>query len=242
MRKNVMGVGFDDLSLEEAAERAAALAAEKRAAFVVTPNPEIVSASWKNEALAAALREADLVVPDGIGVVYAAKILGTPLKERVPGIDLAAKLFERFAGEGKRVFLLGAKPGVAEAAAETIKTRYPGLVICGTHDGYFQEDGPVLEAVNAAEPDLMLVCLGFPKQELWMHRNRAALRVGLMMGLGGVLDVFAGNVRRAPESWQKLGLEWLYRLLHQPSRIGRMARLPLFLVKAVFRRLSGKKD
>lgn len=235
-----MGVAFDDLNMAEALERAAALAEEKRAAYVVTPNPEIVSASWNNPALAEALRDADLVVPDGVGVVYAARILGTPLKERVPGIDLATGLFERFSGEEKRVFLLGAKPGVAEKAAETLQKNWPGLVLCGTHDGYFQEDGPVLEAVNAAAPDLLLVCLGFPKQELWMRRNRDKLNVGLMMGLGGVLDVFAGNVQRAPERWQKLGLEWLYRLMKQPSRIGRMAKLPLFLVKAVFRRLSGK--
>lgn len=234
----MLGVSFDDLSLNAAVDRAMALMEEHRSAYMVTPNPEIVIESWKNKELAAAIEDAALVLPDGIGVVKAAKILGTPLTERVPGIDTASGIFERMAEQGKSAFLLGAKPGVAEKAAEFLLNKYDGLVICGTHDGYFKDDDPVVEQINAARPDFLLVCLGYPKQELWMRNNAPRLDVGLMAGLGGSLDVFAGVVDRAPEKWQRLGLEWLYRCVKEPKRIKRIARLPLFLVKAAAKRIG----
>ena len=159
----------------------------------------------------------------------------------LPGIDFASALMAQMGQEGKSVFLLGAKPGVADAAAEKMRERFPGLVIAGTNDGYFQDDDPVVEKINAAQPDLLLVCLGAPKQELWMQRNAPRLRVGLMAGLGGSLDVFAGNVKRAPKFFQKLGLEWFYRLLKEPKRIGRMMKLPKFLFAAIGCKLRGKK-
>ena len=240
MRIDVMGVGFDSLTIDEAVGRAKALMAEHRAAYVVTPNPEIVMACRKNPDAMQAVQNADLVLPDGVGVVYGARILGTPLKTKLPGIDFIQALMEDMAQEGKRVFLLGAKPGVAETAAERLRARYPGLQFVGTQDGYFKDDAPVIEAVNAAQPDLLLVCLGAPKQELWMQRNRSRLHVGLMAGLGGSLDVFAGNVKRAPKAFQKLGLEWLYRLMKEPRRIGRMMKLPKFLFACIGKRLRGR--
>ncbi len=173
-------------------------------------------------------------------MVHAAKILGTPLKGRVPGIDFASALVERLARSGLRLFLLGAKPGVAEQAGENLKKRYPDLLLCGTHDGYFQTDGPVVDQIRAARADVVFVCLGAPKQERWMAQYGPETGAHLMVGLGGVLDVYAGHVKRAPEIWQKLGLEWCYRLLHQPSRLGRMAKLPLFLLEAAGKRESGE--
>ena len=235
-----MGVGFDSLTLEEAVARAKTLMDERRAAYVVTPNPEIVMACRERAETMAAVNGADLVLPDGIGVIYGARILGTPLKCKLPGIDFITALMADMAKEGKSVFLLGAKPGVAETAAERLKAMHPGLVIAGTHDGYFKEDAPVVAAVNAAQPDLLLVCLGAPKQELWMQRNRSALHIGLMAGLGGSLDVFAGNVKRAPKAFQKLGLEWFYRLLKEPKRIGRMMKLPKFLFACIGKKLRGR--
>ena len=174
-----------------------------------------------------------LVLPDGIGVVYAAKLLGRPLQGRVPGIDFAAGLLAKLEESGGRLFLLGAKPGVAEQAAENLKKIHPKLILCGTNDGYFQDSAPVVEKIKASNADVVFVCLGAPKQERWMAQYGPATGAHLMVGLGGVLDVYAGNVKRAPAAWQKLGLEWLYRLVHQPSRLGRMAKLPLFLVDAM---------
>ena len=242
LRTEIMGVGFDDLTLDEAAKAAAGMIEAGGFHYVVTPNPELVDRARREEPFRQALNGADLVLPDGIGVVYAAKILGRPLKGRCPGIDFAGKLMEHMSRTGLRLYLLGAKPGVAEAAAARLEAKYPGLVICGTHDGYFKEDGPVAEAIRAAEADVVFVCLGAPKQEYWMVKNGPATGAKLMAGLGGSLDVFAGVVERAPEAWQKLGLEWLYRLTREPKRIGRMARLPLFLVAALGERgKAGKR-
>lgn len=241
LRIDVLGVEFDNLTLAEAVDRAQALAGGEGFHYVVTPNPEIVMTAQKDPAFQKVLSVADLVLPDGIGVIKAAAILGRPLKERVPGIDVAAALMGRMAGSGTRLFLLGAKPGVAEAAAEKLRAAYPGLQICGTHDGYFQDDAPVVEAIRAARAEVVFVCLGAPKQEFWMARNGPETGAKLMLGLGGVLDVFAGAVERAPERWQRMGLEWLYRLIREPSRIGRMARLPLFLVQAYRAKWGGKE-
>ncbi len=233
-KTDVMGVAFDDITIDEAVERALTLAKDGRGAYVVTPNPEIVMLAQKDPGYGETLAGAALTLPDGIGVIYAAKLLKRPLQGRVPGIDFASALLARMAGEGLKLYLLGAKPGVAERAAENLKEKYPGLDICGTHDGYFQEDGPVVEEIKDSGANVVFVCLGAPKQEEWMRRNGADTGAGLLVGLGGALDVFAGTVQRAPEGWQRLGLEWLYRLIKQPSRIGRMAKLPGFLVKAAF--------
>lgn len=241
MRIDVMGVEFDSLTMEEAVAKAHALMEARRAAYVVTPNPEIVMRCREDAAAMDAVQQADLVLPDGIGVVYGAKILGTPLKAKLPGIDFATTLMGELAREGKSVFLFGAKPGVAETAGERLRERFPGLVIAGTNDGYFTDDAPVIEKINTVQPDLLLVCLGAPKQELWMQRNAPRLNVGLMAGLGGSLDVFAGTVKRAPKFFQKLGLEWFYRLVKEPSRIGRMMKLPKFLFAAIGQRLRGKR-
>ena len=240
MRTDVLGVGFDDLTLAEAAQAGAALVEGEGFHYAVTPNPEFILAARKDPAFRQVLLDADLVLADGIGVVYSAKLLGRPLKGRAPGIEFAQRLVSWMANNGKRLFLLGAKPGVAELAAANLKTQYPGLIVCGTHDGYFQEDEPVVEAIRAAAADVVFVCLGAPKQEFWMAKNGPASGAHLMVGLGGSLDVFAGVVDRAPEGFQKLGLEWLYRLMKEPKRFGRMAKLPLVLVYALGSRIGGK--
>ena len=241
LRTEILGVGFDDLTIEEAADRAAGLLEEEGFHYVVTPNPEMVDRARREEPFRAVLNGADLVLPDGIGVVYAARLLGRPLKGRCPGIDFAGKLMMHMARKGQRLYLLGAKPGVAEAAAARLEARCPGLTICGVHDGYFREDGPVVEDIRKSGADVVFVCLGFPKQEYWMKKNGPATGARLLAGLGGSLDVFAGVVERAPESWQRLGLEWLYRLTREPQRIGRMARLPLFLAAALGERRKERK-
>ena len=240
LKKDILGVGVDDLTVNEAVEAAGALMDRGGFHYVVTPNPEFILSARKDKSFREVLNGADLSLPDGIGVVYSAKILGRPLKGRAPGADFAQALCSRMSRTGEQLFLLGAKPGVAQQAAENLRKAHPGLLICGAHDGYFKEDGPVIEEIKAARADVVFVCLGAPKQELWMAKNGPATGSKLAVGLGGCLDVFAGNVKRAPEGWQKAGLEWLYRLIQEPSRIGRMAKLPLILVDALAARLGGK--
>lgn len=230
MRINVLGVGFDNVTMDEAVARGMELLHSPGTHYVVTPNPEIVEVCRENLAARQAVNGADLVLPDGVGVVKGAGMLGTPLKEKVPGIEFAAGLMERMAAEGLSLYLLGAKPGVAEAAGERLAARYPGLKIAGTRDGYFQEDGPVLEDIRQSGADCVFVCLGAPKQELWMAKHGKAAGARLLCGLGGSLDVFAGVVERAPKFWSDHGLEWFYRLCKNPRRAGRMMKLPLFLV------------
>jgi N-acetylglucosaminyldiphosphoundecaprenol N-acetyl-beta-D-mannosaminyltransferase len=236
---SVLGVEFNSLTPAQAVS-AALLGdvAADNSAFIVTPNPEIVWLARSDAELRAALAAAALVLPDGIGIIYGAKILGTQLRGRVTGIGFAEALFEQLAAQGKSVFLLGARPAVAAAAGERLAQRYSGLRLAGVHDGYFTDDGEVIAAINAARPDLLLVCLGAPKQELWIYRNRAKLAVPLAACLGGALDVWAGTVKRAPKMWQKLGLEWLYRLIKEPKRIGRMMSLPKFLFAVIGERVK----
>ncbi len=231
-------MNFDNLTREEAARAGARLLEEDRFHYVVTPNPEFLLAAEKDPDFRRVLNGADLALPDGIGVVYSAKIMGRPLKARVPGIEFAEDMLACLDERGGRLFLLGARPGVAEKAGENILARYPNITLCGTQDGYFRDEETVLLKVAAARPDLLFVCLGAPKQEKWMARWGRHTGARLAIGLGGALDVFAGNVERAPESWQKLGLEWAYRLKKEPQRAGRMARLPLVLVKAAGERFK----
>ncbi|MCI8304305.1 MAG: WecB/TagA/CpsF family glycosyltransferase [Lawsonibacter sp.] len=238
MKKEVLGIAFDDLTREEAAQAGAAFLAEDKFHYVVTPNPEFILAAEKDGDFRRVLNGADLVLPDGIGVVYSAKILGTPLKSRVPGVEFAADMLDCLNERGGRLYLLGAKPGVAEEAGRRIVEQRPNITLCGTQDGYFKDEEAVLLKVAAAQPDLLFVCLGAPKQEKWMARWGRHTGARLAIGLGGALDVFAGRVERAPESWQRLGLEWAYRLKSEPRRAVRMARLPLVLVKAAGQRFK----
>ena len=205
-----------------------------RAAVVVTPNAEIGYDASRDPDYRELLNRADLMLPDGAGVVLAAKLRKTPLKEKVAGIDFARNMLSVFARRGTKLYLLGSKPGVAEQAAEKMKELAPGLTVCGTADGYFKDEGPVVERINESGAEALFVCLGAPKQERFMFDHQDELKtVRLMAGLGGSLDGFAGNVKRAPKWMIRLNLEWLYRLCKEPRRIGRMMRLPKYLLKAI---------
>lgn len=232
MRCEVLGVCFDPVTADEAAERALVLMGGHAGAYVCTPNPEIVMLARKDAALMDAIRGADLVLPDGAGVVWAARLLGRPVKERTAGVDFLASLLERMDGS---VFVLGGRPGVAERALAAIAARYPNVRAAGWHDGYFTDDEEVVSAIRAARPDLLMVCLGAQRQERFMAAHRD-LPVGLMAGLGGAVDLLAGDVERAPEAWRKRGLEWLYRLLREPWRIKRQICLPRFVLAVLAQR------
>ena len=231
MKTDVLGVAFDALTLTEAEERADALLRARKGGYIVTANPEIVLHSREDAAYAAAVNGADLVLADGVGDLYAARLLKTPLPERVAGSDLTPRLLSRLAERGGSVFLYGARPGVAERAGEALRSACPGLRIAGTENGYISDETALFTALDKEQPDLLLLGLGVPRQELWMARNRQRTNA-VMIGVGGLLDVFAGDIPRAPEAWQKLGLEWLYRLLREPRRIKRMIRLPKILLLA----------
>ena len=239
MRLEIKGNPFDNVTMEEALAAADRLLEQPGTSYGVTPNSEIVYETFFDENLRQMICQADLILPDGAGVVLGAKILGTPLKEKVAGIDFVQNLMARLEHTDKSFYFLGSKPGVAETAAEKLHEKYPELTICGTHDGYFQDEGPVIADINEKQPDILLVCLGFPKQEQFMWNHRKDLNVKLMLGLGGSLDGFAGNVKRAPKWMIRCNLEWLYRLIQEPSRIGRMMRLPKFLWRVILRRMKG---
>lgn len=241
LKKQVMTITFDNITMEEAVGTAMGHIAARSRCRVVTPNAEFALEAKKNPRFLKILNDSQLVLADGISVVLASKIIGDPMQGRVTGVGFAQALAAAMAQEGKRIFLLGAKPGVAEKAAQKLQETYPGLKIAGTHDGYFKEEGPVVEAINAAKPDALLVCLGAPKQEYFMEDHDWELEVPVMAGLGGSMDVLAGNVQRAPEFYQKHGLEWLYRLVKEPQRWRRMIKLPLYLLDAVAWKLKGGK-
>ena len=232
MKINILGVAFDALTLGEGEERADALLCSGAGGYIVTANPEIVLRCREDAAYAAAVNGAKLVLADGVGDLCAARILGTPLPGRVAGADLVPRLLARLAERGGSVFLYGARPGVAERAGESLQSACPGLRIAGTENGYISDETALLEALEREKPDLLLLGLGAPRQELWMARNRQKINA-VMIGVGGLLDVFAGDIPRAPEAWQRLGLEWLYRLLREPRRFKRVIRLPKILLLAL---------
>ena len=242
IKTNILSVEFDNTTLDEAVDTALGYIDRGERCRVVTPNAEIGLDCLKNDSLCRIVNNSQLVLPDGIGVVYAAKILGKTLKGRVAGVEFGEKLAEKLQNTGKTLFLFGGKPGVADAAAQNLKVKYPGLEIAGTLNGYYSDENAIIDEINAASPDALFVCLGCPKQEMFMERNGGRLNAKLMAGLGGSLDVFSGNAQRAPEIFRKLGLEWLYRLIKEPKRIKRMARLPLYLIYAFKYRGKEKKN
>jgi N-acetylglucosaminyldiphosphoundecaprenol N-acetyl-beta-D-mannosaminyltransferase len=228
---DVLGVRFDALTMDEALRRSMELI--KVGGYVVTPNAEIAYACYRDPKHLEAVNGAGLVVPDGVGILKGARILKRPLKERVPGVELGEHLLEHLAAKDLSLYILGGKPGVAERAASRLKEKYPALIIAGVSDGYFSNDSEAVEKINLSGADVCFVCMGAPKQEYFMRDNAGRLKPKLLLGLGGSVDVYAGDVVRAPKLFIRLGLEWFYRLLKQPARIGRIARRLLPFVLAV---------
>ncbi len=231
MRVEILGAPVDRLTLEQAVDRMAGLVEAGRPARVVTLNPEyLYRAVTEDSSLMELVRRADLVTADGEGIVWAGRVAGTPFPERVTGIDLMLAMVRRAAREGWPVFLLGAAPGVAEEAAANLRRQYPELRVAGTYHGYFQEDEEpaVAELVREVAPRLLFAALGAPKQERWIDRYIDSIGSVTAMGVGGSFDVLAGRVTRAPRWMQRLHIEWLGRLLMEPSRWRRMLVLPRF--------------
>ncbi len=227
---NILGVKVDKASIPLAVSKIMQFLQEDRMHSVFTPNSEILMEAYKNEEFRHVLNKADLLTADGIGVVYASRILKNPIPERAAGFDIACKLLETLKGTSYKIFLFGGKPGVAEMAQVKLEEKYKGINICGTRNGYFnaEDEERIIKEINLSGADIVFVCLGAPKQEMWIHNNREKLKTRVALGIGGSLDVFAGTAMRAPEFYCKHGLEWLYRLMKQPSRFVRMLALPKF--------------
>ena len=237
---DILGIGVDRVDMEAALGRFEAMLAGPGTALIATPNAEIVQRASSRKQLRALLAEADLLLPDGAGLLLASRLLGRPLKERVTGIDFAQKALERMAREGGGVYFLGGRPGVAQAAADRQKAAMPGLVVQGCHHGYFsrEEIPDLLAEIRRSGACLLLVALGFPGQERFMVEHRASLGVKVAVGVGGSFDVWAGQLKRAPAFYREKGLEWLYRLIQEPARLKRAGALPLFVIKVAGQRLG----
>lgn len=218
--------------MKEAVQRVRELVFDhSQASLIVTPNSEMLAAAAEEPELARILNSADLATPDGIGVVIASKILAQPLEERVAGFDLISCLFKEFADEEINFYFLGSKPGIVDQAAANLKKDYPNLRIAGYHHGYIDRDDQqkIITEINSKDIDLLLVGMGVPLQERFLDNNLENLKVGAAITVGGSFDVLAGEVKRAPLWMQKAALEWFYRLLQEPSRLGRMLSLPKFI-------------
>jgi N-acetylglucosaminyldiphosphoundecaprenol N-acetyl-beta-D-mannosaminyltransferase len=231
----ILGVRVDRVSVAGALQILAQLAVDGRPHQVVTVNPEFIMTAQRNARFREVINAADLALPDGIGVVWASRHLGRPATERVAGVDMVRALARFAAGHGMRPFLLGAGPGVAEAAAAALQAENPGLQIAGVYAGSPapEEEAHIVGLIEAARPDFLFVAYGAPQQDVWIARNQGRLGVPIAMGVGGTLDFITGKSRRAPRWMQSLGLEWLHRLIMEPWRWRRMLALPLFAYRVL---------
>ena len=234
---DILGVRINKSSKRELLSRLAADLKHGRQSAIFTPNSQMLLAANKDRELRKLLNSSELNIPDGVGVRLAARLRGARL-ESMSGIDIAEELLSVAASKGYRVFFLGAKRGVAKKAADNMHVRHPTLQICGTNHGYFDKSGAenaaVLKKISAAAPDILFVCFGFPAQEKWIAENLSSLpSVKLAIGLGGSLDVWSGNIRRAPLLVQKAGLEWLWRTVIEPKRARIFVDIPHFLIEII---------
>ena len=238
---NVLGIRIDCINFDKAKKKCIEFLSSSSPKVVFTPNVEMIMLARRDEKFKKILNSGDLNVPDGIGVVWASKYFGEKLYERVTGFDLMMSLMPEFEEKKTKVFLLGAKPGIAEKAKENLLTQYKKLEICGVHHGYFSEDENemVVEIINSSKADVLFVAMGMKRQEEWIYKNKKKLKCKLIMGVGGSLDVLSGEVKRAPVIFQRLGLEWFYRLITQPWRFKRMLALPKFVLIVLKTRIFG---
>ncbi|MBN9419390.1 MAG: WecB/TagA/CpsF family glycosyltransferase [Candidatus Eremiobacteraeota bacterium] len=236
-RLDILGCPLDRVTMAQTLDTLRGYLKTDKFHLVVTIGSEMIVRAQTDHEFREAVRGAALVVPDSIGAVLAARYGGYPVRERVTGVELTQNMAQQM-GPALRIFLLGGAPGVAETAAHRLLSMGPGVHIAGTHDGYFKDDAEIVAQVKASGANVLLVALGFPRQELWLSRHGAACGVQVGIGVGGTFDVLSGRVQRAPMVFQKLGMEWFYRLALQPSRWRRMLALPKFALRV----LSGGKQ
>lgn len=207
---------------------------------IATPNTEITMMAKDNKKYAELVNSFDLVLPDGIGLIYASKMKKLPLAERVTGYDISIELLKLGRERPIYLFILAGKPGISEQAKINVEKDYPGVKVVGERNGYFSQDDEdgIINMINASNPDVIFVGLGFPKQEEFIFRNKDKLKGKIIIGNGGVTDILAGVMNRAPEIFIKMNLEWFYRLLKQPSRFKRQLAIPKFMYNVVINKNS----
>ena len=229
---NILGINFINKSFLDVAEILDRYIQGNHKSFIVTANPEIVMYAKDHPDYKEIIQSADMVVPDGVGIILASKILKNPIRERVTGYDLTIRLLEEANKKRWSIYLLGGREETNHKAVDNIKSQFPQVHIAGSHHGFFDwEENTITTEIKEVRPDIVFVALGFPKQEQWITLNLDQFSKGLFMGVGGSIDVLAGEVQRAPRIWQEMNLEWFYRLLTQPSRWRRMLAIPRFLIQ-----------
>lgn len=238
MRQNIpkvdiLGFSISKMNMDETVAYLTEAVHSRQPHQVITANPIIMMDALEHPQRAEALRQAELVVPDGTGLVWAADYGNDPVKERVAGFDLLHELLRKGNDAGWKVYLLGASPEVIPITAKRMQEQFPGIQLVGFRDGYFdsQEDGQIVEEIRQAAPDLLFVARATSNQEPWIYKFKQQLQVSVMMGVGGSFDIIAGKLKRAPKLFQLMRLEWLYRLLQEPTRYKRMLVLPRFVFK-----------
>lgn len=240
---NILGIEFEDIERSEAYTKILSRIERKEYTTIFTPNPEIALKAKKNEELMKIINSADVKLPDGIGIILASKILNAPLKERITGIDTAEFILNVANEKDLRVFLLGGNNGVAQKAVQNLSKKYKNINFCGYHHGYFSKDGEendaVLKIINEASPDILFVCFGCPAQEKWISKNSNKIpSLLLSAGLGGSIDVWSGNIMRAPKIIRILCLEWAWRIILQPKRIKSLFSIFMFFARVIKQSLS----
>ena len=237
-RITVLGIPIDRITMPEAVDRARAFLDGGGSHIIVTADSAGLVMAQRDAELRDIMRSADLVTPDSTGILLAARLAGTPLPQRVSGIDLAQEICRLCAESGQSVFFLGAAPGVADEAANALRQKFPSLRIAGTHDGFFEDDAPVIQQVRQSGAGALFAAMGIPKQEKWIARHIKETGVAVAIGLGGSFDVFSGRVERAPAWMRNHGLEWVYRLARNPRKIRKVAHLPVFALLTLAERLG----
>jgi len=238
----ILGVQVDKVNMAQALSVFEDFIEGDSCKAIFTPNPEIIYSTVENGDLRNLLNSADLAIPDGMAIIKAANTLGEKLEERVTGIDFSRAAIDICAAKGKSIYLLGAKPGVAQMAAVNLKKENNDIRVAGYCDGYFKEksEDDVVNMINESNADFLLVALGSPKQEQFINNHKNELNVKACIGIGGSFDVWSGNIERAPEFFIKHNIEWLYRTIKEPARLKRIWKIPKFL--KLVKKTSRKKQ
>lgn len=235
--KHVMDYNFVADDMEKFANEVHNKIKKSQKCFIVTANPEIISFANSNASYKEAIDAADYIIPDGIGIILASRILGKPLNQRLTGFDFSELLLNLANKKRYSIYFLGAKEEIIPLTVKNIERKFPNITIAGYHHGFFRsDDESIIREIKATNPDIVLVGLGVPKQERWISKNIHQFDKGIFIGIGGSFNVWAGVVKRAPKFWRNLNLEWLYRLILEPSRLKRAVSIPIFLIQVLKRK------